>query len=398
MSAPREDMSALLNESSAFAHPRRGDVLRGRVLTVDGRGLVIDVGLKREGIVPSEDLRRLGSGVVPPQINDEVEVMVVSPLDSEGDLIVSLSQAHDSGDWARAEQLLESGEVFEGSATAANRGGLVVPFGKLRGFVPVSQLAEAPRGVDDVERVRALERRLGRPLPLRVIEVDPQRRRLVLSERKAVRAWRQERKAQVIESLKEGDLRKGVVTSVRDFGAFVDIGGADGLIHISELSWSHVVNPGDVVREGQEVEAVVVRLDRESNRISLSLKRLQPSPWLAAAGRLAIGQRLTATVVRFDRGDLVVSVDPGVEGRLPWSRGDRASHEASHPAGDPAGVPGGDAAGEPGAAGAGDPARDSAGDPPAAGTQLTVRVVSFEPERERLGLAIEQGQPEAIGS
>ncbi len=355
--------------------------------------MVIDVGLKREGIVPSEDLRRLGSGVVPPQINDEVEVMVVSPLDSEGDLIVSLSQAHDSGDWARAEQLLESGEVFEGSATAANRGGLVVPFGKLRGFVPVSQLAEAPRGVDDVERVRALERRLGRPLPLRVIEVDPQRRRLVLSERKAVRAWRQERKAQVIELLKEGDLRKGVVTSVRDFGAFVDIGGADGLIHISELSWSHVVNPGDVVREGQEVEAVVVRLDRESNRISLSLKRLQPSPWLAAAGRLAVGQRLTATVVRFDRGDLVVSVDPGVEGRLPWSHALTIA-----PFGSRGRIPQGMLQANPEEPAPGIRPADSAGDPPAAGTQLTVRVVSFEPERERLGLAIEQGQPEAIGS
>jgi small subunit ribosomal protein S1 len=385
MSAPREDMSALLNESSAIAHPRRGDVLRGRVLTVDGRGLVIDVGLKREGIVPSEDLRRLGDGVKTPQVDDEVEVMVVSPLDSEGDLIVSLSQAHDSGDWARAEQLLESGEVFEGNASAANRGGLVVPFGKLRGFVPVSQLAEAPRGVDDVERVRALERRVGRPLPLRVIEVDPQRRRLVLSERKAVRAWRQERKAQVIESLKEGDLRKGVVTSVRDFGAFVDIGGADGLIHISELSWSHVVNPGDVVREGQELEAIVVRLDRESNRISLSLKRLQPSPWVAAAGRLAVGQTLQATVVRFDRGELVVSVDPGVEGRLAWAAADRAAHRAAHRAA----LPEEDRAAQP----LGDPE-----DLPEAGTQLTVRVVSFEPERERLGLAFEQGQPEAIRS
>jgi len=397
-------MSALLNESSAIAHPRRGDVLRGRVLTVDGRGLVIDVGLKREGIVPSEDLRRLGSGVVAPRIDDEVEVMVVSPLDSEGDLIVSLSQAHDSGDWARAEQLLETGEVFEGSASAANRGGLVVPFGKLRGFVPVSQLAEAPRGVDDVERVRALERRLGRPLPLRVIEVDPQRRRLVLSERKAVRAWRQERKAQVIESLKEGDLRKGMVTSVRDFGAFVDIGGADGLIHISELSWSHVVNPGDVVREGQEVEAMVVRLDRESNRISLSLKRLQPSPWLAAAGQLAVGQRMTATVVRFDRGDVVVSVEPGVEGRLPWSHGAAGSaHRGGDRAADRERAPlaaeaAAEAVGEPDGDGAKVRAGDPGGDPPAAGTQLTVRVVSFEPERERLGLAIEQGQPEAIGS
>ncbi|HMK07410.1 MAG TPA: S1 RNA-binding domain-containing protein, partial [Anaerolineales bacterium] len=325
--------------------------------------------LKREGIVPAEDLRRLGNGVNTPRIDDEVEVMVVSPLDPEGDLIVSLSQAHDSGDWARAEQLLESGEVFEGTAAAANRGGLVVPFGKLRGFVPVSQLAEAPRGVDDVERVRALERRVGRSLPLRVIEVDPQRRRLVLSERKAVRAWRQERKAQVIESLKEGDVRKGVVTSVRDFGAFVDIGGADGLIHISELSWSHVLNPADVVHEGQEVEAMVVRLDRESNRISLSLKRLQPSPWLAAAGQLAVGQTLAATVVRFDRGELVVAVEPGVEGRLPWMS-DRSS--------------------------AGEAGEGTGTEPPSAGTRLRARVVSFEPERERLGLALEQGQPEPM--
>src|SRR3989304_4339655 len=152
MSAPREDMSAVLNEASALAPPRRGDVLRGRVLAVDGRGLVIDVGLKREGSVLAEDLRRLGSGVKPPHVDEEVEVMVVSPLDSEGDLIVSLSQAHDSGDWARAEQLLESGEAFEAGASAATRGGLVVPFGKLRGFVPISQLAEAPRGVEEGER------------------------------------------------------------------------------------------------------------------------------------------------------------------------------------------------------------------------------------------------------
>jgi len=356
MTIAHEDMSTLLEGASAIAHPRRGDVLRGRVLAIDGRGLVIDVGLKREGIVLAEDLRRLGSGVKAPLVDDEVEVMVVSPLDSEGDLIVSLSQATDSGDWARAEQLLESGEVFEGTASAANRGGLVVPFGKLRGFVPISQLAEAPRGVEDIERQRALERRVGRPLPLRVIEVDPQRRRLVLSERKAVRAWRQERKAQVIESLHEGEVRKGIVTSVRDFGAFVDIGGADGLIHISELSWRHVESAGDVVREGQEVEAMVVRLDRQSNRISLSLKRLQPNPWQEAAGQLAVGALLEATVVRLDKEDVVVVVEPGLEGRLLWTEGE----------------------------------------PPAPGTRMTVRVASFEPERERLGLQLGQGQPEVV--
>lgn len=354
MTTPHEDLSALLEESNAFAHPRRGDVLSGHIIASDGRGLVVDVGLKREGIVLAEDLRRLGDGAQAPKVGDAVKVMVVSPLDAEGDLVVSLSQAHDSGDWARAEAHLESGEIFEGVVAAANRGGLVVPFGKLRGFVPISQLAEAPRGVEDAERIRALERRVGRALPLRVIEVDPQRRRLVLSERKAVRAWRQDRKAKVLETLREGEVRKGVVTSVRDFGAFVDIGGADGLIHISELSWSHVVSAGDVVREGQEVEAIVVRLDRQANRISLSLKRLQPSPWVKAAETIATGQSLEATVVRLDRGDVFVSLDGGLVSRLPWPDGNV----------------------------------------PAEGDRFQVRVSSFEPERERIGLELLREPPQ----
>lgn len=355
MTTPHEDLSALLEESSAIAHPRRGDVLDGHVIASDGRGIVVDVGLKREGIVPAEDVRRLGEGADVPKVGDAVKVMVVSPLDADGDLVVSLSQAHDSGDWARAEAWLESGEIFEGEAAAANRGGLVVPFGKLRGFVPISQLAEAPRGVEDAERIRALERRVGRPLPLRVIEVDPQRRRLVLSERKAVRAWRQDRKAKVLETLREGEVRSGIVTSVRDFGAFVDIGGADGLIHISELSWSHVASASDVVREGQEVEAMVVRLDRQSNRISLSLKRMQPSPWQAAAGTIEPGQMMDATVVRVDRGEVFVTLDGGLVTRLPWPEGDL----------------------------------------PAEGTRLQAVVTSFEPERERIGLDAFRSQPEA---
>jgi small subunit ribosomal protein S1 len=346
MSTPHEELSALLEETSLVANPRRGDVLKGRVIATESRGIVVDVGLKREGIVPSEDLRRLGSGVTIPEVGESVQVMVVSPLDQDGDLIVSLSQAHDSGDWARAEGMLESGEIFEGVASAANRGGLVVLFGKLRGFVPISQLAEAPRGVEDAERIRALERRIGRPLPLRVIEVDPQRRRLVLSERKAVRAWRQERKARVLETLKEGEVRKGIVTSIRDFGAFVDIGGADGLIHVSELSWSHVANVSDVLHEGQEVEAMVVRLDRQSNRISLSLKRLQPNPWQESEGKIELGQTFDGTVVRLDRGDVVVSLEPGLSGRLSWPDTNL----------------------------------------PAEGTHLTVRVTAFEPEKERIGL------------
>jgi small subunit ribosomal protein S1 len=182
-------------------------------------------------------------------------------------------------------------------------------------------------------------------MPFKVIEVDPQRQRLVLSERKAIRQWRQDRKTKVIASLREGDVRKGVVTSLREFGAFVDIGGADGLIHISELAWHRVEDPGQVLRVGQQVEAVVVRLDPQAHRIGLSLKRMQPSPWKAAEGSVHVGDLLPALVVRHGAAGPVVRLENGLEGPL-------------------RGVDG--------------------GSPFEEGRQLVVRVRLFDPEREHL--------------
>ena len=179
--------------------------------------------------------------------------------------------------------------------------------------MPASHLTDLPRGLDEDQRPEYLRQLIGRKMPFKVIEVDPQRQRLVLSERKAIRQWRQDQKARVIYALQEGEVRRGVVTSLREFGAFVDIGGADGLIHISELSWRRVEDPGQVLKMGQEVEAMVIRLDRQANRIGLSLKRLQPMPWQAAAERLrragGRGRRSPGS-----NGRAYVQLEGGVEG------------------------------------------------------------------------------------
>jgi small subunit ribosomal protein S1 len=191
-------------------------------------------------------------------------------------------------------------------------------------------------------------------LPLKVIEVDPRRRRLVLSERKAIRQWRQEQKSRVIETLEIGEVRMGKVTSLREFGAFVDIGGADGLIHISEMSWNRVEDPSDLLQIGQETETMVIRLDKEANRIGLSLKRLQPNPWEAAATKIDVGQELEGTIGRFVTAGAYIRFDLGIEGLLKSTEGLAVLSQ---------------------------------------GETVKVIVTSFEPERERLDL----GWPDTAG-
>lgn len=353
MGTAQEDLEALLSGSDDIASPRRGDLFRGQVLSSSARGLIIDLGLKRDGFVPAEDLTQLPAGETRPHVGDEVAVMVVDPLDDDGNLLVSVSQARESGDWLEAQKHLEQGTVFEGVPSGHNRGGLIVPFGHLRGFVPASHLSDLPRGADEASRATYLQRLVGRKMPLRVIEVDPQRQRLVLSERKAVRQWRQEQKARVIDDLREGEVRRGIVTSLREFGAFVDIGGADGLIHISEISWKHVEDPGQVLRIGEEVEALVLRLDRQANRIGLSLKRLLANPWTTAGDTLQPGVVLGGIVTRLSNDGVHAELDCGLEGRVSLLEGEL----------------------------------------PPPGSRLQVRVVEFDPGRERLQLAMVESAP-----
>jgi small subunit ribosomal protein S1 len=341
-----------LTEASTVPEANRGDLLQGRVIAADPYGLIVDLGLKRDGLVPRADLELLPPSESKLKVGDPVSVMVVEPLDGDGNLVVSIAQARESGDWLRAQSLLESEAVVEAIVGGYNRGGLIIPFGRLRGFVPASHITDLPRGLDDDGQAEYMSQLVDKPLPLKVIEVDPRRRRLVLSERKAIRQWRQDQKARVIDQLVIGEVRSGVVTSLREFGAFVDIGGADGLIHISELSWNRVEDPSEVLRVGQRVEVTVIRLDKDSNRIGLSLKRLQPNPWEAAASQLQEGLILDGQVARFAPAGIYVRFEFGIEGLLKSAEG-------------LAGVSQGD--------------------------RVKVRVVSFDPTKERLDL--EWGQP-----
>jgi small subunit ribosomal protein S1 len=333
----------------AIGDVQRGSLLTGQIIAIDHLGVIVDLGLKRDGVIPSSDLDRLPSEEVHFRVGDEVDVMVVDPVDTDGNLLVSISQARESGDWLAAKRLLENDEIFEESPSDFNRGGLIVPFGRLRGFVPASHISGLPRGLDESERVKYLERCMNKKMPFKVLEVDPQRHRLVLSERKAIRQWRQMQKAEIIKTLQEGDVRKGIVTSLREFGAFVDIGGADGLIHISELAWRHIDNPGQVLEVGQEVETLILRLDPDANRIGLSLKRLQDNPWLDIADRIQPGMLLEGTVTRHTSSGLYVNVANGIDGLV------KSQHTHTLPQ---------------------------------VGERVQVRVVSFESERERMGLEI----------
>lgn len=351
-----ESLEALLSQAETVAAPRRGDLLSGRVLTVDEEGLVVDLGRKRDGVVPRSDLEALPPGEANLKPGDEVLVMVVDPEDRDGNLVVSISQARASGDWLRAQRMMENEVILEAAPTDCNRGGLIVPFGRLRGFVPASHLTDLPRNLDEEGRLATLRAMVGRRMPFRIIEVDPQRRRLVLSERKAIRQWRQDQKSRVIDELREGMVRRGVVTSLREFGAFVDIGGADGLIHISELAWEHVEDPAQVLQVGQEVETVVIRLDRQACRIGLSLKRLTPMPFHLAAEAVRPGQELEGHVRRADDGGWVVRLECGAEGVVACQ------------------------------------GRGTALSP---GAKVRVRVAAIVPEHERLELELVEGPPGA---
>src|SRR5690606_33364529 len=180
----------------------------------------------------------------------------------------------------------------------ANRGGLIILFGNVRGFVPASHVSDLPRGLSEDERRSYLSRLVGQPINLKVIEVNRKRRRLVFSQREAQRNSRDARKESLLGELEEGEVRKGVVSGLRDFGAFVDLGGADGLIHISELAWHRVKHPRELLTVGQEVEVYVLRLDHEGRRIGLSLKRLQPNPWTQVDDMYHVGQVIEGTISR----------------------------------------------------------------------------------------------------
>jgi small subunit ribosomal protein S1 len=314
---PTQDLGQFLTEEYAVVEPRYGDLCKGVIITVEESGLLVDFGFKREGFVPADDLEHLDeetrSSISP---GAEVPVFVVRARTRDGLPTLSIQQAQQYEHWLKAEEMLASNELYEGEVAGCNRGGLIVRFGDIRGFVPTSQVVGMPRRLPDDERRRRLEAMVGRRIGLRVIEVDRGRRRLIFSQRRAYREWQERRRQQTMAELTEGEVRKGIVTDLTSFGAFVDLGGADGLVHVSELSWRRVNHPREVVRSGQEVEVYVLGVDRQRKRIALSLKRLQPDPWTVVDDEYRVGQLVNGRVTRVLDFGAFVELDTGIEGLL----------------------------------------------------------------------------------
>ena len=356
-----EQIKGWLTESYDYERPRRRQIRQGVILRVEERGVFVDVGLKRDGFVPRTDVERLekeaASRLEPGQ---EVAVCVVKPEDRDGNLILSLYQARLKQDWVKAQEMLESGELWQGQVTGYNRGGITVKFGRLRGFVPGSHLmASQRRGLSPDQRAEKFKECVGQELSLKLIEVDRGKRRLILSERLAQRQLRRQHRERLLDELLEGQVCSGVVSQVCDFGAFVDLGGADGLVHVSELAWRRIRHPSEVVQVGDELKVYVLRLDHERKRIALSLKRLQPDPWDLVDQTYREGQMVSGVVTHVPKFGAFVALDIGVEGLI------HISELADPPPTDPRMVV-------------------------QRGDELLLRIIRIESARHRIGLSLKR--------
>jgi small subunit ribosomal protein S1 len=299
-----------------LAPPERGEIRNATILQIDPKGdIIVDLGTKQDGIVPAQDTERLDPDYRSKlMVGAQVPVYIMNPRDNDGNLIVSINQGLQQYDWEAARTLLTSEDVVEVTVTGHNRGGVLVRWRRLEGFIPTSHLVTVGTGGHD--RRDSLNTLNNRVLGVKVIEVDQERRRLIFSEREAQKEWRQQQKARLLSELMEGDVVTGTVTGLRDFGAFVNLGGADGLIHVSELAWHRVDHPRDVLKIGDEIEVYVLSLDRDTNRIALSRKRLLPDPWSDAMNRYHEGQQVEGTVTNVVDFGAFIALDDGLEGLL----------------------------------------------------------------------------------
>ena len=292
-------MDFLLDEELGLEVPKVGEIRKGEVIEHHKNAILVDIGAKSEGIIAGSELDEIHDHERDDlAVGNEILVYVVDPEDEEGNVILSYSKAVEERDWRTVQKLADDGETYQGKVVGHNKGGLLVQVGRLRGFMPISQLS-VDRNFDRNRSTAAqLQTIVGEKIVAKVLEVDRSRNRLILSERAATREKRAARREALLQELEPGEVRAGRVVNLTDFGAFVDLGGLEGLVHISELSWKRVNEPGDVVQIGDQVEVYVLEVDQERQRVALSLKRLQTDPWTIVDELYEEGQLVEATVTK----------------------------------------------------------------------------------------------------
>jgi small subunit ribosomal protein S1 len=329
-----------------------GDIVTGQVVRVDRDEVLVDIGYKSEGVIPARELS-IRYGVSPEEVvklGDTIDALVLQKEDKDGRLILSKKRAEYERVWQRLDAIKEIDGTVKGQVIEVVKGGLIVDIG-LRGFVPASLV--------DTQRVKDLKTYIGQEFECKIVELNRSRNNVVLSRRAFLDTLRKEEKKLLLETLEPGQIVKGVVSSIVSFGAFVDIGGMDGLVHISELSWGHVDHPSEVLAVGDEVTVQILNIEKDRNRISLGLKQCQPDPWKETVKKLVVGEIINGTVTKIVPFGAFVSVADGVEGLIHIS--ELADSRVEFP-----------------------------GDVVDVGQELAVKVVDIELERHRLSLSLKQ--------
>ena len=362
-------MEELLNEQEGEIRSlKHGDVVEGTVVRIDKDEMLVDIGAKSEGVVSNRELYGRNTETQPQlSIGDVVLVYVLQPESNEGHAVLSLRRAGLERKWRSMQEQLDAGVIIEAPVIDHNKGGLIVDCG-IRGFVPISQIVDFPRRPQNEqprdaaqEIAEKLQPYVGRKLRLKILEVNRKANRLILSEKVALYEERREKRDELFSSLQVGQHVKGNVRSIAPFGVFVDLGGIDGLVHKSELSWNKVNNPESGYHVGEEVEAEVIDINHERGRISLSIRRLQPDPWNSTVADLKVGDIIEGTVTKIVNFGAFVRVREGLEGLIHISE---LSHQrVAHP-----------------------------GDVVHEGQTIKLKVISLDSERHRLGLSLKQAE------
>ncbi len=347
----------LSDPSHDYKTLKYGDVMEGIIMHLDRDELLVDIGSKAEGIVPAKEYSSLSAEEKDKlAVGDNILVFVVQPENAEGHPVVSIDRARQEKSWRKLQEIHEANEVIEAEVTNYNKGGLLVNLDGVRGFVPASQVSEI-RGGDESSKQADMARLIGTTLPLKVIEINRHRNRLILSERQAIQERRDVMKEKLIEELQEGEIRKGRVSSICDFGAFVDIGGADGLVHLSELSWSRVRHPSELLKIGEEVDVYVLGINAQEKKIALSIKRTQAEPWSRVAASYEVGKLVRGVVTQLANFGAFARIEDGIEGLIHVS--ELADERIQHPK-----------------------------QVVSEGQELLLRIIRIDPQRRRMGLSL----------
>jgi small subunit ribosomal protein S1 len=354
-------MQDWLDSGTDFKNLRRGEVLEGTIMGIQRDGVIVDVGSKSEGVIPLNEMHSMGADPTSKiAVGEKILVYVMQPENEDGQVFLSVDRARGERGWRVLQTRFEEQEAFEAEVTGYNKGGLLVNVEGVSAFVPLSQVV----GVrPEQEGEGGLAAAVGKSLRLKVIEINRRRNRVILSERAALQEWRSQQKDRLLAELKEGEIRKGRVSSVRSFGVFIDLGGADGLAHLSEVSWDRNKSPEEMYKIGDEVDVYVMKVDSDTKKIALSLRRAQPEEWDLIVDKYQVGRVVAGMVTKLVTFGAFARIEGPVEGLIHVS--ELVDRRIAHPK---------------------EVVRE--------GDLLPLKIVRIERDRHRLGLSLREARDE----